>query len=250
MRASFRHQTVLRSVIPTAAITPIRYQSSSSSRRDNENQDNTDVDPVKSKETPVNASFELHQVDLAHGSFFAMHRPLLGITNGPMFANTSTSNDMGDNTSHNQNTTNPIDDLSIYFSSLHPYTQETSMYQIGPISATAVAWASYPPSLPDPDQAVSEFFDMAETKLEEESNDPDSSNLNALRNALSMSEPTISSDPVSLAKTALSAIDPQLSSVSPMHLTSVLRKRRIKMKKHKYKKLRKRTRALRKKLGK
>jgi hypothetical protein len=35
-----------------------------------------------------------------------------------------------------------------------------------------------------------------------------------------------------------------------MHMTSVLRKRRIKMRKHKYQKLRKRTRALRKKLGK
>ncbi|KAG0242597.1 hypothetical protein BGX31_000191 [Mortierella sp. GBA43] len=35
-----------------------------------------------------------------------------------------------------------------------------------------------------------------------------------------------------------------------MYMTSVLRKRRLKMKKHKYKKLRKRTRALRKKLGK
>lgn len=35
-----------------------------------------------------------------------------------------------------------------------------------------------------------------------------------------------------------------------LHATSVLRKRRLKMNKHKYKKLRKRTRALRKKIGK
>ena len=42
----------------------------------------------------------------------------------------------------------------------------------------------------------------------------------------------------------------ELDETNVMHMTSVLRKRRIKMKKHKYKKLRKRTRALRKKLGK
>ncbi|CAO0792338.1 unnamed protein product [Mucor circinelloides] len=38
--------------------------------------------------------------------------------------------------------------------------------------------------------------------------------------------------------------------VEELELTSVLRKRRLKMNKHKHKKLRKRTRALRKKLGK
>ncbi len=41
-----------------------------------------------------------------------------------------------------------------------------------------------------------------------------------------------------------------LEETNAMHMTSVLRKRKIKMRKHKYKKLRKRTRALRKKLGK
>lgn len=45
------------------------------------------MDPITNKNLPINASFELHQVDLAHGSFFALHRPLLGITNGPMFGN-------------------------------------------------------------------------------------------------------------------------------------------------------------------
>jgi len=41
-----------------------------------------------------------------------------------------------------------------------------------------------------------------------------------------------------------------LEETSGMYMTSVLRKRKIKMRKHKYQKLRKRTRALRKKLGK
>lgn len=47
-----------------------------------------------------------------------------------------------------------------------------------------------------------------------------------------------------------SIVDPLMDESNVMHMTSVLRKRRIKMRKHKYKKLRKRTRALRKKLGK
>ncbi|KAF8921704.1 hypothetical protein BGZ58_003992, partial [Dissophora ornata] len=42
----------------------------------------------------------------------------------------------------------------------------------------------------------------------------------------------------------------EMEEMEGMQMTSVLRKRRIKMRKHKYKKLRKRTRALRKKLGK
>ncbi|KAF9433847.1 hypothetical protein BGZ76_008901 [Entomortierella beljakovae] len=42
----------------------------------------------------------------------------------------------------------------------------------------------------------------------------------------------------------------ELEDTNTMQMTSVLRKRKIKMRKHKYKKLRKRTRALRKKLGK
>ena len=74
-----------------------RHQSSSSSSHGNDNgnantttkKNNSDLDPITNQELPVNASFELHRVDLAHGSFFALHRPLLGITNGPMFANNS-----------------------------------------------------------------------------------------------------------------------------------------------------------------
>ncbi|KAF9961613.1 hypothetical protein BGZ70_008240 [Mortierella alpina] len=48
----------------------------------------------------------------------------------------------------------------------------------------------------------------------------------------------------------IQSIMDNLEETNAMHMTSVLRKRKIKMRKHKYKKLRKRTRALRKKLGK
>ncbi|KAF9112895.1 hypothetical protein BGX27_002602 [Mortierella sp. AM989] len=75
--------------ISAVSISSIRHQSSSSSSRDNDNSNSPDMEPLSTNEAPVNASFELHQVDLAHGSFFALHRPLLGIANGPMFANSN-----------------------------------------------------------------------------------------------------------------------------------------------------------------
>ncbi|KAG0036500.1 hypothetical protein BGZ82_004127 [Podila clonocystis] len=64
-----------------------RFQSSSSSSHDNDNNPDLSSNTVASNEpSTTNASLELHRVDLAHGSFFALHRPLLGIANGPMFA--------------------------------------------------------------------------------------------------------------------------------------------------------------------
>lgn len=65
----------------------VRFQSSSSSSHDNDNSPDLSSSTVTSNEpSTTNASLELHRVDLAHGSFFALHRPLLGIANGPMFA--------------------------------------------------------------------------------------------------------------------------------------------------------------------
>ncbi|KAF9916822.1 hypothetical protein FBU30_001143 [Linnemannia zychae] len=78
---------VLRTNTAVVSFNSVRHQSSSSSSRDNDNSNNQDIEPMTSNEVPINASIELHRVDLAHGSFFAMHRPLLGITNGPMFTN-------------------------------------------------------------------------------------------------------------------------------------------------------------------
>lgn len=70
-------------------------------------------------------------------------------------------------------------------------------------------------SAPEAEQAVQKFFEQIDGQLQEKS-----------------------------------IVDPLMDETNVMHMTSVLRKRRIKMRKHKYKKLRKRTRALRKKLGK
>lgn len=70
-------------------------------------------------------------------------------------------------------------------------------------------------STPEAEQAVQKFFEQIDGQLQEKS-----------------------------------IVDPLMDETNVMHMTSVLRKRKIKMRKHKYKKLRKRTRALRKKLGK
>jgi len=140
----------------------------------------------------------------------------------------------------------PVDDLSVYFSSLHPYLQATPMFQEGPISSTAVAWASYPPSLVDSNLVVDQFLGTIEAKLDEQS---DSTDTTAHIPTTSM-EGVAPNDTTGAKGIVSSAFGSRLSGPTKMYLTSVLRKRRIKMKKHKYKKLRKRTRALRKKLGK
>jgi len=103
--------------------------------------------------------------------------------------------------------------MTNYFSTLRPYN---------------------PPSTPsynhniNSDKIVQDFFRQIESK------------------AMIMS--TI--DGPASATTPIQNIMDELDDTNVMHMTSVLRKRRIKMRKHKYKKLRKRTRALRKKLGK
>ncbi|KAF9978026.1 hypothetical protein BGZ73_003953 [Actinomortierella ambigua] len=204
------------------------FQSSSSSSRNNDNNNTNSSDkalsPIDMSLNPdmplMHSTLELHRVDLAHGNFFALHRPLLGITNGPMFAQQSmaTEEDFED----------PVEDLTNYFASLRPYSppEPTSTNPVA--TATAAAWASMPQTIPDADQAVQDFLRQAEWYQMQP--------IDGARNDVS--------------QPAVAILDPQLDEDNMMHMTSVMRKRRIKMKKHKYKKLRKRTRALRKKLGK
>ncbi|KAF9347432.1 hypothetical protein BGX26_001075 [Mortierella sp. AD094] len=211
----------------------IRHQSSSSSSRDNDNSNGPDIEPMSTSETPVNASFELHRVDLAHGSFFALHRPLLGIAN------------------------DPVDDLANYFSALHPYLHPTPPFsQPSIVTPSATSWASLPPSLVDAEQTVDEFLSQIQNKqqqqeqqLQQQKSDH-TMDTETPYNLASGSINPLEDHSISAAAMAESILDPLLDQRSVMYLTSVLRKRRIKMRKHKYKKLRKRTRALRKKLGK
>ncbi|KAI7871552.1 hypothetical protein BDF14DRAFT_1878405 [Spinellus fusiger] len=63
-------------------------------------------------------------------------------------------------------------------------------------------------------------------------------------------KPFLAPPPSSPAKSQSLSQTPTETPTETLQLTSVLRKRRLKMNKHKHKKLRKRTRALRKRLGK
>ncbi|KAG0257829.1 hypothetical protein BG011_003725 [Mortierella polycephala] len=229
-----RHRRILGAVRPAVSSMSIRHQSSSSSsRRDNDNNSkgsssSADVESIPSKDAPINASFELHRIDLAHGSFFALHRPLLGITNGPMF--TSSNNNMMNDEDYEGN----------------PLTQPAL------ITPTATTWASLSATMPDAEQAVDEFLTQMEHRQQQQQQQQSAKDIiMESTSSTSTSSVTSSASPgTNPVITADAILDPLLDASNAMHLTSVLRKRRIKMRKHKYQKLRKRTRALRKKLGK
>ncbi|KAF9368691.1 hypothetical protein CPB97_004342 [Podila verticillata] len=229
----------IRRPAPSASVfnMSVRFQSSSSSSHDNDNNPDLSSSTVASNEpSTTNASLELHRVDLAHGSFFALHRPLLGIANGPMFA--PPHNHM---INDEEFEADPVDDLTNLFATLQPFSPPPTPVTHLPslTTPTATAWASIPQAIPEAEQAVEDFFSLLEEKQ-------------ARMNA------QISTDMASSITEEPSGkqiMDPVPSSAlegedNTMYMTSVLRKRRIKMRKHKYKKLRKRTRALRKKLGK
>ncbi|KAG0254338.1 hypothetical protein BGZ95_006071 [Linnemannia exigua] len=171
----------------------------------------------QSSSSSSSSSSSMDRIDLAHGSFFALHRPLLGLTNKPMEIVAYKGHE--GKISFYKRTFHPYDaveDMTHYFSTLRPYT---------------------PPSTPssynhmDSEKIVQDFFRQVETK------------------AMIMSTIDGPLAPAAPA-TSIQSIMDELDDTNVMHMTSVLRKRRIKMRKHKYKKLRKRTRALRKKLGK
>ncbi|KAI7829371.1 hypothetical protein BC939DRAFT_441694 [Gamsiella multidivaricata] len=235
LKSALRDRRIAHFVRPVVFVGTVRHQSSSSSSRDNDNSNNADMEPITTNEAPVNASFELHRVDLAHGSFFALHRPLLGITNGPMFTSNSS------NLMNEEDYEDPVYDLANYFSTLQPYSPPTSLSQSALVTPTATAWASLPPSLTDANQTIDAFLRMADKQGQE----------GQLSHMEEDTEASTSGESIAaISATAESIMDPSLSHAGVMYMTSVLRKRRIKMRKHKYKKLRKRTRALRKKLGK
>ncbi|KAF8923789.1 hypothetical protein BGZ52_009189, partial [Haplosporangium bisporale] len=104
---------------------------------------------------------------------------------------------------------------------------------------TATAWASIPQAIPEAEQAVEDFFSLLEEKQARID-----AQISADMASSITEEPSGKQIMDSAPSSALEGED------NTMYMTSVLRKRRIKMRKHKYKKLRKRTRALRKKLGK
>ncbi|KAF9929317.1 hypothetical protein BGZ67_006394 [Mortierella alpina] len=141
-------------------------------------------------------SMDFSKMDLAQGSFFALHRPLLGSKDSRQGSAQET-----------QGKCRSVNELSSYLSSLAPFIPPSSLPQ--------------------------DVFRHIESKQLSVPN----------MDGVSPIQQQIESTP-------LKSIMDNLEETNAMHMTSVLRKRKIKMRKHKYKKLRKRTRALRKKLGK
>ncbi|KAF9330381.1 hypothetical protein BG006_006675 [Podila minutissima] len=137
----------------------------------------------------------------------------------------------------------PVDDLTNLFATLQPFAPPpTPVTYLPSLSTpTATAWASIPQAIPEAEQAVEDFFSLLEEKQ-------------AHMDAQILTDNKTSSATTEEEPSRKHIMDPVPSSTdgedNVLYMTSVLRKRRIKMRKHKYKKLRKRTRALRKKLGK
>ncbi|KAI8595160.1 hypothetical protein EDD21DRAFT_391906 [Dissophora ornata] len=192
-----------------------------------------------------------------------------------MFASNNNNNN---NMMHEEEYEDPVDELIHYFSTLQPYTPPEPLEQSPLVTPSATAWASFPQTLMDAELVADEFLNIVDERQKQKQQldhneeiqptDPlSSANLQSqteatLGTGTETTTTTAKSPAESISAAALEAaaeaaaeeafesiLDP-LRSVNMMYLTSVLRKRRIKMRKHKYKKLRKRTRALRKKLGK
>ncbi|KAG0036501.1 hypothetical protein BGZ82_004128 [Podila clonocystis] len=136
----------------------------------------------------------------------------------------------------------PVDDLTNLFATLQPFSPPpTPVTHLPSLSTpTATAWASIPLAMPEAEQAVEDFFSLLEEKQ--------------ARMDAQISTENKTSSITEEGPSGKQIMEPVPSTLegedNALYMTSVLRKRRIKMRKHKYKKLRKRTRALRKKLGK
>ncbi|KAF9581972.1 hypothetical protein BGW38_000828 [Lunasporangiospora selenospora] len=134
-----------------------------------DNRSHPEGDPNAASDAPQQPLFDLHRIDLAHGSFFALHRPLLGITNGPMFSNNPYDHVASNNSSNSSSSSNnngnsigagtdydglledPMEELIHFFDSLYPYgppvVGQPTLQSVG-TTATATAWASMPQLLP------------------------------------------------------------------------------------------------------
>ncbi|KAF9551748.1 hypothetical protein EC957_004071 [Mortierella hygrophila] len=186
MAASTMAKAIRPAASSTIAMVTHRHQSSSSSPSSSSDIMSLDfASLVTSGERPIQAS-SMDRIDLAHGSFFAIHRPLLGLTSKSVEAVVAQQGHEG----------NPPSTPSAY-------------------------------NHMDSEKIVQDFFRQIENKA-------------MIMSTIEGQAPT----------TPIQSIMDESDDTNVMHMTSVLRKRRIKMRKHKYKKLRKRTRALRKKLGK
>ncbi|OZJ02891.1 hypothetical protein BZG36_03800 [Bifiguratus adelaidae] len=200
---------------------------------------------------PFIAVINVPEGEFAHNAFFSLHRPLLGLANEERaFFDTDTDEvEYPDNKS-----TEDYESLAQYFSSLRPFEGPAhnndpwnplaSMDSFEPTSEYGVA--------PGDTQGVLSWLEAMRTRSLGKMQSTDivekikfhQSTTQTLTIHFPKSENTITVQTIVPPETA--GTEPSLPA---MRLTSVLRKRRLKMNKHKHKKLMKKTRALRKRVG-
>ncbi|KAH8556267.1 hypothetical protein BGW37DRAFT_462568 [Umbelopsis sp. PMI_123] len=192
----------------------------SSEHNDGSNPDSNKAEskrPAPGPRLPFVPVINIPEQELAHTAFFALHRPLLGLANEdvPYFGHQpypSAETDVED-----------VDDLSRFMMDMRPFGTPESAVDEDDNSFTITLNPSKPSSLSTTNDLGSPTHQL-ETHV----------------------MPTADQivDYLSMIQEKMKQED------EAMQATSVLRKRKLKMNKHKHKKLMKRTRALRKRIGK
>ncbi|RUS22582.1 hypothetical protein BC937DRAFT_88369 [Endogone sp. FLAS-F59071] len=195
---------------PPPFLSPCHYSSSSSSSRVNPSAAGT------SAPLPFVSVVNIPETELAHNAFFALHRPLLGLENERSFF----GNAGGAGAYYGlegEGVEDEVDDIAHYFSTLRPYEPP----------ATTVSLIFPHAQVINIDDVVAQFLNAVGAGLVEQEEREEGKE-----------------------KEEKSGWEDAGHAAEGLHATSVLRKRKLKMNKHKHNKLRKRTKALRKKIGK
>ncbi|KAG2188912.1 hypothetical protein INT44_004052 [Umbelopsis vinacea] len=155
--------------------------------------------------------------ELAHTAFFALHRPLLGLANEdvPYFGHQSYP--------PGENDVEDVEDLSRFMTNMRPFGSPETSVEDDDTTFTV----TLNPSNPSPFSAANDLVTPTH-QLE--------------THVMPGADQIV--DYLNMVQEKMKKED------EAMHATSVLRKRKLKMNKHKHKKLMKRTRALRKRIGK
>ncbi|GAB5591460.1 hypothetical protein Unana1_06360 [Umbelopsis nana] len=207
-----------RSALPAAVRTLCRPYSSEQNDGSNPSSSKTDEEKRQSAATrlPFVPVINIPEQELAHTAFFALHRPLLGLANEdvPYFGHQPYG--------HHETEADDVEDLSRFMSNTQPFGAADTTVDDDDSNSFTV---TLNPSKPSP--ATTNLVTPAH-QLE--------------MHVMPSADQII--DYLNMVQEKMKRED------EAMEATSVLRKRKLKMNKHKHKKLMKRTRALRKRIGK
>ncbi|CAI2172398.1 8186_t:CDS:2 [Funneliformis geosporum] len=224
-----------RPVISKTNMTTRFYSSSSSSSSPSSTKKNNTTPTAPQKELHFVHVQHIHPRDLAQSTFFALHRPLLtfGIEQMQTIENGQSQQvweeeDYEENSGSNANAIPLANPLS-------PYLTTTPFHPNQPTISMSASESQY---------VVNRFFSEIKLKFNQEQEQ----SLNKQKTTITYLEV----NNIKQQEQSTSEIDfeERKKREKTLYLTNILQKRRLKMNKHKHKKLRKRTRALRKRLGK